>query len=112
MIAGAAGFERIDAHRLLARQPRGERVAGIGALELDFRRRTLWRELELFGCGLQEIPDDRNRLALPRLRWFGRWIDRPLRPCVERRMGQHIIVERDGLAIPPFGVAATTLLGD
>ena len=52
------------------------------------------------------------------LRWrgrsdrFGRRIDRPLRPGIERRLGQHVIVERDGLAIAPLGVAAAPLLGD
>jgi len=53
--AGAAGFERIDPHRLLAGQPGGERVAGVGALELDFAGRTLRRELEFLGGRLQEI---------------------------------------------------------
>jgi len=36
VIAAAAGLERIDPHRLLARQPCRRSHAGIGPLELDF----------------------------------------------------------------------------
>ena len=43
VIAVAAGLERIDPHRLLARQPGCRRDAGIGALELDFAGRPLRR---------------------------------------------------------------------
>ena len=113
VIAGAAGLERIDPHRLLARQARGQRVAGIGALELDFGGRPLRRELELLGGGFQEIGDHRNRLALARRLLFLRLrIDRPLRPAIDRRLRQHIIVERNGLAFPPLGVAALSFLRD
>ena len=63
VIAGAAGLERIDPHRLLARQPRGQRVARIGALELDLARRPLRRELIELLRGAQEIGDHRNRLC-------------------------------------------------
>ena len=67
VIAVAAGLERIDPHRLLARQPRRRGDAGIGALELDLAGGPLRRELEMLRRGLQEIGDHRNGFALARL---------------------------------------------
>ena len=115
MIAVAAGLERIDPHRLLARQSGRRGIAGIGALELGLAGRPLRRELKLLGGGLQQVGDDGNIFALAtgRLRLLRRqWVDRPLRPDIDRRLRQHIIVERDGLVLAPLGVAAAPLLGD
>ena len=101
VIAGAAGLERIDPHRLFARQSRGQRVAGIGALELDLRRRPLRHELEIVRGSFQEIGDHRNRLALARRLFFLRLrIYRALRTAVDRRLGQHIIVKRNASGVP------------
>ena len=41
-----------------------------------------------------------------------RRIYRPLRPGINRRMRQHIIIEGDGLVIAPLGIAATPFLGN
>ena len=113
VIAVAAGLERIDPHRLLARQAGGQRVAGIGALEVDFGGRPLRHELEMLGGGFQEIGDHRQRLALARRLLFLRLrINRPLRTAVDRRLRQHVIVQRNGLTFPALGVAALSLLGD
>jgi hypothetical protein len=99
VIAGAAGLERIDPHRLLAGETGRRGDAGIGALELDFAGRPLRRELEMLQGGLHQIGDDRNGLVQARrMLGFGlrRRVDRPLRPAIDRRLGQDIIIERDG----------------
>src|SRR6266446_10394608 len=65
--------------------------------------------------GFQQIRDERNALALAgfaRLLGLGRGTNRPPRPRIDRRLRQHIIVERDGLALSPLGAAAAPLLGD
>jgi len=40
------------------------------------------------------------------------WIDRPRRPGIDRRLGEHVIVELDALVVAAFGVAHTALVGD
>ncbi|MGY4166657.1 hypothetical protein ACVIM8_000730 [Bradyrhizobium sp. USDA 4529] len=39
-------------------------------------------------------------------------IDRPLRTLIDRRLLQHVIVQRDLHAVAPLGIAAAPLLGD
>src|SRR6185437_11990537 len=106
IISGAACLERIDPHRLLARQSGGRRDASISALELEFAGRTLWRELELLLGGLQQVGDDGNGLVRW-TRWHGlrRRIDRPLRAGIDWRLGQHIVLGIDRLVIAPLGIA-------
>src|SRR5258707_10528794 len=43
---------------------------------------------------------------------FRSQVHRPLRPAIDRRLGQDIVVERDGGAFAPLGVAAAALVGD
>ena len=111
VIAVAAGLERIDPHDLLARQPGRQCDAAIGALELDLAGGPLRRKLEMRRGGFQEIGDHRKRLALAGL-VVGLRIHRPLRPVVQRRLRQDIIIERDGLALAPLGVAAAPFFGN
>ena len=113
VIAAAAGLERIDPYRLLARQPGSRRDTGIGAFELNLACGLLRRPLEILARRLQEIADHWNRLVLPRRPCFRRLrfgIHRPLRPGIDRRLREHVVVERDGEMLAPFGVTATTLL--
>src|SRR5881227_1803532 len=79
--AVAASLERVDAHRLFARQSLSPGEARIGTLEGKLVG-ALWRKLKLFGGGAQQVRDDGNRarrFARP-LRFFLRQrIDRTFR---------------------------------
>ncbi|MBA7475914.1 hypothetical protein ES707_11289 [subsurface metagenome] len=110
VVAVAAGLEGIDPHRLLLGQAGRGGDARIGAFEIDLVGGPLRRELEVVRRGLNQIRHHRDRLA----RWpFGRRrIDRPLRPGIDRWLGQHVVVERDLLTGAPLGIAAAPLLGD
>ena len=66
----------------------------------------------MFGGGLEEIGDYGNGLGLTRRRLrLGLRLrtNRALRPGIDRRLGQHVVIERDLLAIAPLGVAAAAL---
>ena len=67
-------------------------------------------------CGsLQQIRNQRNCLTLARrpLLLFLRFrINRALRPGIDRRLRQHVVVERNGYPLAALGVAAAPLLGD
>ena len=98
---------------MLAREPGGERVACIGALELDLAGRTLRRELIELLRRAQQIGDHGDGLSLGAIRGLLRfWIHRPLRPVIERRMLQHVVIERDLLPAAPLGIATFPLLRD
>jgi hypothetical protein len=43
---------------------------------------------------------------------LGRRIHRPLRPAIDRRLRQHVIIEQDRLMFAPLGVAAAPFLGN
>src|SRR5205807_7116241 len=92
------GVQTCASDLLLARQPGRQRVAGIGAFEVDFGGGALRRELEFFGSRLEQIRNDGNGLALARRLFrlgLRRRIDRPLR-SEERRVGEE---GRCGLAL-------------
>ena len=108
--AAAAGLEGIDADDLLARQAGRARRAGINALELEIARRALRHEAILLGGGLQKIGDHRDRRSFARLRAGRQRIDRPRRPGIARRLGEHVIGERDRHMVAALGVAQAALL--
>ena len=93
--AVAAGLEGVDADNLIARQAGGGRSLGIGALEVELAWRALRHEAVLLGGGFQEIGDQRDRRLFARLRSGRGWIDRPRRPRIERRLGEHVVGELD-----------------
>ncbi len=66
-------------------------------------------------CRFQEVRNERNSFALARLFFrlgLGGRIHRTLRSAVDRRLRQHVVLERDRLPIAPLGVAAAPLLGN
>ena len=89
--AAAAGLEGIDADDLFAGQAGGAGGAGIGALEVEIARRPLRHEIVLFGGGLQEIGDHRDRRPFAWRRAGRLRIDRSPRAGIERRLREHIV---------------------
>src|SRR6266536_115182 len=69
----------------------------------------------MLGGGLEQIGNHGNLLARTRrllLLFLRLRINRPLRPGIDRRLGQHVIIGRDRLPIAPLGVAAAPLFRD
>jgi len=112
VFAIAAGFEAVDADRLILCQAKARRNLGIGALVFDFGRGLARRELEVLLRIGEEIRNHRKRLAWCRRRRRRRRIDRLWRAAVNRRLGQHVIFGNDGLAVAPLGVARPPLVAD
>ena len=106
--AVAAGLEGIDANDLILGQAGGRRDLRVGALECDLALRPLRHEAELLGGRLEKIGHHRN-VGLARLGRVGIGcgrIDRPRRPLVDRRLGQHVVVEPDRLVVATLGDCA------
>ena len=109
----AAGLERIKAHRKIARHPfSGDRLR-VGAVEsLSLAR---WGVNSKYFCadasisgivGTYFISAARRRLVRRRR------INRPRRPIVDRRLRQHVVIERDLMTATPLALARAPLLGD
>src|SRR6185437_16354193 len=87
------------------------RGLGIGALELGVAG-LLRHKAPMLACGLQEVRSngyfgpDRDRRRRRRKR-----IDRPRRPDIDRRLGEHIIGESDRQMVAALGVADAPFLG-
>ena len=109
--AVAAGLEAVDADDLFFVQAGREGNLPVGALEFTFALRPARNEFEFLSGGGKKIGDHRHvgpggrRLLLRRLRR----IDRFGRAGINRRLGEHIIVERQrflaralGDALAPF----------
>jgi hypothetical protein len=109
----AAGLEGVDAHDLRLSEPGRQGGLCIGALVFHLGLRALRREIEMLRRQSQEIGDHRHVFARrPRRRTRRRRIDRLRRARIDRRLGQHIVFEHDGLVGAALGVALAPLVGD
>jgi hypothetical protein len=99
--AVAAGLEAVDADDLLLVQPGCEGDLPVGALEFAFALRLARNEFEFLSGGGEKVGDHRHigpggrRLFLRRLRR----IDRLGRAGINRRLGEHIVVDRTALGL-------------
>ena len=86
----------------------------ISALVFDLALRPLRHELVLHECSAQKIGDDRDACFLREWLLFGwrRRIDRLFRSGIDRRLGQHVVVEQDFRFAAALAVAQDALVGD
>ena len=96
VIAVAAGLEAVDTHDLLFGQPGRQGDAGVSAFEFALALRLKWSKLELALGGCEKVGHHRHvRRGRRRLFLRLRRIARFRRAAIDRRLRQHIIVERD-----------------
>ena len=112
VVAAVAGrFEAVNAHDLISGQPGGQRHASVSAFELIVALRPLRREFEFAFRRGKKVGDHRYIDPLRR-RFRLERIARLWRPAIDRRLREHIVVDRQRFAVRAFGVAQLPLRRD
>jgi hypothetical protein len=98
---------------LFFRQSRRRGHPGVSALEFAFALRRSWNELEFLLCRGEKIRHHRH-ISHARRRLFIRLrgIARFRRPGINRRLGEHVVVDRNRFVVCALGRAQVALLGD